>query len=417
MVLPTLEARPGSLATVDPDKATREDLSRVVDPYWQAVVDFLVAQGFEDGSVVGPVEMAEFYPVENSYTSFTASDLKSRCALIVHKGRYKEISPDLMGRALDRLHPGFANEVFIVLTSDGPVEDPRSPHLGDLEALKRWASSQAPVAASASARMGATYLGRDEVLVETAFGHLMTLIASDRSITPHMIRHGYYDPGITSLLRRLLKPGMDYIDVGANVGVYAVLAAGCVGSTGSVVAIEANPRIALLLEDNLALNGFDTRSQTLKVAASHQDGQMIMYEFARHAGSHTLVEAVAAYGIEKHAEEVREITVPARQLTALFSENNIRSADIMKIDIEGFELPALQGAEDFIIKTRPAIIMEWSPKMMTVETSEELFGLLSENWGYIIERIAGDGQSVTTSYAELMNISHSDILCTPTDRR
>jgi hypothetical protein len=67
-----------------------------VDPYWQAISDFLVAQGFEGDRVIGPVEMAEFYPIENSYTSFTASDLKSRCALIVHKGRYKEISPALI---------------------------------------------------------------------------------------------------------------------------------------------------------------------------------------------------------------------------------------------------------------------------------------------------------------------------------
>lgn len=387
-----------------------------MDPYWQAVVDFLVAQGFEDGCVVGPVDMAEFYPIENSYTSFTAADLTSRCALIVHKGRYKEIAPELMSEALARLHPSFANEVFIVLTSDGPLEDPGSPHLGALDALAQWAASPEPVTASASGRMGATYLGRDEVLVETAFGHLMTLIASDRSITPHMIRHGYYDPGITSLLRRLLKPGMVYVDVGANVGVYAVLAAGCVGSTGSVVAIEANPRIALLLEDNLALNGFDTRSRTLKVAASDQDGQMVMYEFARHAGSHTLVAAVADYGIEKYSEAVNQITVPARRLTELFAENNIRSADILKIDIEGFELQAIRGAEDFLRAARPTLIVEWAPNMMTVTSSQELYEVLSVDFGYIIKRITGDGQSVATSYAELMNASHSDILCTPADK-
>ncbi len=388
-----------------------------MDPYWQAVVDFLVAQGFEDGCVVGPVEMAEFYPVENSYASFTASDLKSRCALIVHKGRYKEISPELMRKALVRLHPGFANEVFIVLTSDGPVEDPRSPHLGQLEALKQWAASQEPVATLASARMGATYLGRDEVLIETAFGHLMTLIASDRSITPHMIRHGYYDPGLTALLRRLLKPGMAYIDVGANVGVYAVLAAGCVGPTGSVVAVEANPRIALLLEDNLALNGFDTRSRTFKLAASHEDGPMTMYEFARHAGSHTLLATVAAYGVEKHSEAVTPITVPSRRLSELFSEHDIRSADLLKIDIEGFELPALRGAEDFLRMARPTLIVEWSSKMMSVKDSEDLFAMLSDELGYKVERIVGDGQSVPTSYAELMNTLHSDILCMLNDVR
>jgi len=393
-----------------------------VDPYWQAVVDFLVAQGFEDGCVVGPVEMAEFYPVENSYTSFTAADLTSRCALIVHKGRYQEIAPELMSKALARLHPSFANEVFIVLTSDGPLEDPGSPHLGALDALAQWAASPQPLTLSASAyaspsgRMGATYLGRDEVLVETAFGHLMTLIASDRSITPHMIRHGYYDLGITSLLRRLLKPGMVYVDVGANVGVYAVLAAGCVGSTGSVVAIEANPRTALLLEDNLALNGFDARSRTLMVAASDRDGQMIMYEFARHAGSHTLVAAVADYGVEKYAEAVNQITVPARRLTELFAENNVHAADILKIDIEGFELQALRGAEDFLRMAKPTLIVEWSPNMMTVASSQELYEMLSVGFGYIIQRITNDGQSVATSYAELMNASHSDILCTPADK-
>ncbi len=387
-----------------------------MDPYWQAIVDFLVAQGFEDGCVIGPVEMAEIYPIDSSYTSFTVSDLKARCALIVHKGRYKEISPELMSKSLANLHPSFANEVFIVLTSDGPVEDPRSPHLGDFNVLKHWAASQES-AASASARMAATYLGRDEVLVETAFGHLMALVASDRSITPHMIRHGYYDPGITALLRRLLRPAMEYVDIGANVGVYAVLAAGCVGSTGRVVAVEANPKIALLLEDNLALNGFDARSKVLKVAASDQDDQMIMYEFARHAGSHTLVASVADYGIEKYSEVVNQITVPTRRLTALFLENDIRSADIVKIDIEGYELQAIRGADGFLKKVRPNLIVEWSTHMLGMEKSQELYGVLSVELGYDIGRIASDGRVVSTTYADLMNSHHSDILCTPVDGR
>ena len=67
---------------------------------------------------------------------------------------------------------------------------------------------------------------------------------------------GAYDTYLTDLLRRFLRPGMGVLDIGANIGVFALLAAAKVGPDGYVLAVEPNPANTRLLEASRRLNGF-----------------------------------------------------------------------------------------------------------------------------------------------------------------
>src|SRR5690606_15185214 len=66
-----------------------------------------------------------------------------------------------------------------------------------------------------------------------------------------------YEPHVTAEVRRLLQPGMTFVDVGANIGYFALLAASLVGAQGKVIAFEPNLENCELLRRSIAANGFD----------------------------------------------------------------------------------------------------------------------------------------------------------------
>jgi FkbM family methyltransferase len=423
-----------------------------MDQFWQAVADFLNSNNFAGRTVVAPAELREIFPIERGHANLTAIDAERIDALVLHKGLYRRLGWRFTQAALARLHPSFANEVFIVLTSDCVVLDPTNPHLGNMPAIRAWANAgdgaqSAPaqrmsraghgqavaeavqpapaqrmsvaerdqadaVQPAPTQRMAAAFVGHDQVLAETAFGHLILLSAADRSITPYVIRDGYADKGITLFIRRVLRPGMIYVDVGANAGFYAVLAASCVGESGRVVAIEAIPQLAEMACDNLAMNGLLPQSRVLPFAAASRNGWVTIYEFERHQRSNTLLPAAAKKAEEKYFEKPVTQRVGAKRLTDLLGDADIAQADLLKIDASGYEIEILKGARDFLdAGKKPSLILEWHPDFWKHFVSTETFYLtLTRDFGYSIHTIGTDGQTNAVDFSRLMALKRVNIL-------
>ena len=89
------------------------------------------------------------------------------------------------------------------------------------------------------------------------------------------VRAGSYEPEICTQFRRLLSPGMCVLDIGANIGFFAMLSAGLVGASGHVVAVEPNPRNVRLLESSRRKNGF-TNMTVLQIAAGRANGLLAL---------------------------------------------------------------------------------------------------------------------------------------------
>ena len=66
---------------------------------------------------------------------------------------------------------------------------------------------------------------------------------ADAAVTPGL-RSGVYEPHLTQVFERYCRPGMTVVDVGANLGYYSLLASRLVGTSGRVIALEPNSRIA-----------------------------------------------------------------------------------------------------------------------------------------------------------------------------
>jgi FkbM family methyltransferase len=166
---------------------------------------------------------------------------------------------------------------------------------------------------------------------------------------------GTWEPDLTAFIGSRLESGDTFIDVGANIGVFSMLASRRVGSAGLVVAVEASPRVYRELLITLELNGSPTNVRAVNVAAARAPGEITMY--AGPAQNTGLTTTVATSGF------VPEGATDALPLDRILTDGEIRNARLLKIDVEGGEPEVIAGMARFLELCRPdtEILIELSP--------------------------------------------------------
>jgi FkbM family methyltransferase len=159
---------------------------------------------------------------------------------------------------------------------------------------------------------------------------------------------GTFEPHCLALLRKYVVRGSIVLDVGANIGLYTVEASRAVGPTGRVISIEAAPHHASAVEDSVQLNGMQNVTVVTTAVGSEKGEATLTLPSGGNMGMFTLGSVV---GNQSYAVSVRTID-------DILSEQDVRSIDFIKMDIEGSEFCALTGAEKTIKKYRPPILIE-----------------------------------------------------------
>ena len=169
---------------------------------------------------------------------------------------------------------------------------------------------------------------------------------------------GIYGPQETALLQMILRPGMTFVDVGANWGYFSLAAAHLVGPAGRVVAVEADPRACRALRANMVRNGLDSVA-VLEMAASDRSGTLQLQEYDANASE------FGSYGVTSTTTVVdggRQFDIAARALDDVLDEAAIDGIDLLKVDIEGAEARALTGLHRRLAARRVArILLELHP--------------------------------------------------------
>lgn len=179
------------------------------------------------------------------------------------------------------------------------------------------------------------------------------------------------EPAVRHLLETELRPGATFVDGGANIGFYSLLAARLVGSEGHVVAFEMMPDTAEILRRHVN----DNRASRVSIVAqalSDRAGELVAASVA--PGQHGQASIVAQGGAGRVLVDVETTTLD--QALA-----HLGTIDLLKLDLEGAEHLALRGAGSVLSRTN-CVVFESNAE------DARVFDLLSAG-GFTIERLEG----------------------------
>lgn len=168
---------------------------------------------------------------------------------------------------------------------------------------------------------------------------------------------GSYALLVVDAMKRFLRPGDIFIDVGANIGYLSAIAAGLVGSTGQVHAFEPVPEYFEKLE-RLARANPQYSIVANPSAAGSTPGTSAIY-VTREPGQNTLVPSY-----KPEAEITGTLEIPVVRLDSYIQQKRIDRIALIKIDAEGYEFPILRGLQNYFETSshRPVIICEIAPR-------------------------------------------------------
>jgi FkbM family methyltransferase len=200
-------------------------------------------------------------------------------------------------------------------------------------------------------------------------------------------------------LADLLHPGDVFVDIGANVGFFSLLAARVVGDAGRVYAIEPVPENVEAIRANVRRNHFANVS-VIEEAASDTVGTTTL-TLTRHPGGAAIASADAP------PDAIGELTVPTTTIDALVSDGRIAPPSVLKIDVEGAEEAVLAGLADTLRNHAPLLVLE-------VDGPDE--ATLAQRRQVLVDQLATADYTVTdldAGYPETMDWRVAHMVCRP----
>jgi len=245
----------------------------------------------------------------------------------------------------------------------------------------------------------AAYLGDYRALTYLRSGQKIFVDTRSVDVASHLLLGGEWEPQYVAAFTRLLRPGHVVLDLGANQGVYSLLAAGRVAPNGHVYAFEPNPRFHPLLKDSIAVNGLDSVITLVGKAVADREGETaLVFEDRRPAGGRlSSASSPGPTGDGTGLTCMVETIVLDREFPDL-------RVDVVKMDIEGAEASALNGMTALIDRSHDLrIMMEFSPLLMsTFNRNAEYAANFLASRGFCCWKINADGSLSPTRWEVLL---------------
>lgn len=179
----------------------------------------------------------------------------------------------------------------------------------------------------------ATYAGPGVVLTYLRDESPIFVNTGDLGCPSPIINGGVWEPENLAVLLSFVKHDTVFLDIGANVGYFSVAVGKRIGAAGQVYAYEPHPDLTALIARSIHLNSLERKVQVTQCALSDRPGTLSLFYPDDHLGRGTAARTIDETG--------RTLSVEAATLDSLVPASLV--VDLVKIDVEGYELPVLRG--------------------------------------------------------------------------
>lgn len=204
---------------------------------------------------------------------------------------------------------------------------------------------------------------------------------------------GVYEEEMLSFLKKHLSKGDVYVDVGANIGQHALFASRIVGDTGVVYAFEPNYPVYDQFKRSIVASEI-INIKLFNMGLGTQKKDTVLYVNPINKGGSSLIEYSA------NMEEVKIVIETGDSVL-----QDLPKVDFVKIDVEGFELEALEGLIKTLQKNKPKILLEFTPIFYNKKNTDDASKIINFLYelGYSIQDLESTHPEKIYSSKEDMN--------------
>lgn len=197
----------------------------------------------------------------------------------------------------------------------------------------------------------------------------------DETIAPWIKKFGTWDEAICKYMIANLRSGASFLNIGSNVGYFAILGAKIVGSNGSVYAFEPHPKIYKIAQLNYSLKILPSIKH-FNIAGSDSTGTLNLYVSSKNGGDHRV------WADEEAADQSLLGPVESMPIDNIVEDIPI---DLVLIDTQGFDFQVIKGLENTLKNCRPIIICEFMPSWISSQGKNPLDVInYYESLGYLV---------------------------------
>ncbi len=198
-----------------------------------------------------------------------------------------------------------------------------------------------------------------EIKLITDSGALRMRTNQTSYLTQLLFWNGYKDFEYSEIFEKISKRAELFLDIGANIGYYSLLAA---KSNPKIKAYAFEPALGpkYFLNENIIINGFKKNITPVDLAISNQTGVIDFYEVANLKYQYLKFNLAGEgnAGTKKTSRNFVKNTVKATSLSSFISSKNLQKIDLIKIDTEGTEFDILNSGKAEIKTHEPIVICE-----------------------------------------------------------
>lgn len=223
-------------------------------------------------------------------------------------------------------------------------------------------------------------LPEGEILLKTLYGFPPYINPRfDKGIEKKIYLTGSYEKGLLHLIDVLIGPEDIVVDAGANIGLISIFCGQKVGKHGLVLAFEPHPETAAILRRNIELNHLNQVKVFEQALGSEKGTAKIYSNLHINRGAASMVD---------FQEGSSSFEIQVDVLDQVLLRNKLHKVNLLKVDVEGFEMEVLKGAKELLAsEDGPILVVECSITRQNYHYSmSDLYSLLTEKYGYAIFR-------------------------------